>query len=264
MTTKPIKINDNLTIGDNSLTIIAGPCAVESRTSLFNIARDLVRTHISILRGGAFKPRTSPNSFQGLGVEALAYLKEASEHFNLPVISEMMSEKDSDLFNEHVDLVQIGSRNMQNFSLLKEIGTNVKKPVLLKRGFSNTVAEFLNAAEYLIKYGNENIILCERGIRTFETITRNTLDISAVAYVKEHTPFPIIVDPSHALGRKDLITPITLAGVACGADGIMVEVHDNPKMALSDAEQALTPYEFAQLIDKLKPILTALGREIAN
>jgi 3-deoxy-7-phosphoheptulonate synthase len=240
-------------IGDGSLTVMAGPCSVESRDQLFETADAVKAAGATILRGGAFKPRTSPYAFQGLGVEALRYLAEARERTGLPVITEVMEPSQVDIVAEYADILQIGTRNMQNYSLLRDVG-RVARPVMLKRGYGATVEEWLMAAEYIVSSGNPNVILCERGIRTFETYTRNTLDLSAVPLVHHLTHLPVIVDPSHATGKRWLVTPLAISGVAVGADGIMVEVHPTPDDALSDAEQQLTLDQFRDMMDAVTPV----------
>jgi 3-deoxy-7-phosphoheptulonate synthase len=240
-------------IGDGSLTVMAGPCSIESREQLIETV-DFVAAHgATVLRGGAFKPRTSPYSFQGLGVEGLRYLAEARERTGLPVITEVMEPNQVDIVAEYADILQIGTRNMQNFSLLLACG-RAGRPVMLKRGFGATVEEWLMAAEYIASAGNPNIMLCERGIRTFETYARNTLDLTAVPVVHHLTHLPVVVDPSHATGKRWLVRPLALGGVAVGADGIMVEVHPTPEEALSDAEQQLNPAQFADLMAALVPV----------
>src|SRR6476469_10078794 len=226
-------------VGDGSLTVMAGPCSVESRTQLFETADAVRDAGATILRGGAFKPRTSPYSFQGLGVEALRDLAEARERTGLPVITEVMEPNQVDIVAEYADILQVGTRNMQNFSLLMAVG-RVARPVMLKRGFSATVEEWLMAAEYIVSSGNPNVILCERGIRTFETYTRNTLDLAAVPLLHKLTHLPIVVDPSHATGKRWLVKPLAIGAVAVGADGVMVEVHPDPEKAVSDGAQSLT------------------------
>ncbi len=240
-------------IGDGSLTIMAGPCSVESREQLFETADAVAAAGATIVRGGAFKPRTSPYAFQGLGVEALRYLAEARERTGLPVITEVMEPNQVDIVAEYADILQIGARNMQNYSLLNAAG-RVARPVMLKRGFGATIEELLMAAEYIVSSGNSNVILCERGIRTFETYTRNTMDLSAVPVLHSLTHLPVIVDPSHATGRSWLVKPLAIGGVAVGADGVMVEVHPKPTEALSDAEQQLTLDEFRDLMVSLVPV----------
>jgi 3-deoxy-7-phosphoheptulonate synthase len=251
----------NAEIGGKNIAVMAGPCAVESKTLLIQIAEEVKKAGAGFLRGGAFKPRTSPYSFQGLGEEGLKYLAEARERTGLPVVTEVMDPRDMDAIVKYADIVQIGARNMQNFRLLKEVGA-YHKPVLLKRGISATIKEWLMSAEYIMAGGNHNVILCERGIRTYETATRNTLDLSAVPVLKQLTHLPVIVDPSHAVGKWDLVAPMAKAAVAAGADGLIIEVHQNPEEALSDGEQSLKPKIFKQLMDELKPIARAVGREI--
>jgi len=240
-------------IGDGSLTVMAGPCSVESRDQLMETADAVKAAGATVLRGGAFKPRTSPYSFQGLGVEALRYLAEARDRTGLPVITEVMEPNQLDIVAEYADIVQIGTRNMQNYSLLNAVG-RVARPVMLKRGYGATIEEWLMAAEYIVSSGNPNVILCERGIRTFETYTRNTLDLAAVPLLHHLTHLPVIVDPSHATGKRWLVKPLAIGGIAVGADGVMVEVHPNPDEALSDAEQQLTLPQFRDLMADLLPI----------
>ncbi len=248
-------------IGGKEIVVMAGPCSVESREGLFEAARDVSKAGARILRGGAFKPRTSPYSFQGLGVEGLKYLAEARQETGLPVISELMDPRDLDVVCEYVDIIQIGARNMQNFMLLKELG-RVDKPVLLKRGLSATIKELLMSAEYIAANGNSNIILCERGIRTFETATRNTLDLSAVPVLKAESHLPVVVDPSHAVGTWQFVAPVSRAAVAVGADGLLIEVHPDPENAMSDGAQSLKPGKFETLMQELRPIAVALGKTI--
>lgn len=244
-----VKMKD-VVIGDGEFIIIAGPCSVESSEMIMDTAKLVKSKGANVLRGGAFKPRTSPYAFQGLGEEGLKMLQQAGEISGMPVVSEVMDPRDIELIIDYVDMFQIGSRNMQNFSLLKEIGkTNM--PVLLKRGMAATIEDFLMAAEYIAAEGNDQIVLCERGIRTFENITRNTLDLAAVPILKQLSKFPVVVDPSHGTGRKDLILPMSLASMAAGADGIMVEVHPEPTCALSDAEQSLSFEEFEDLTSRI-------------
>ena len=242
-------------VGGGGFSVIAGPCAVESREQIFSAAARVKAAGADLLRGGAFKPRTSPYSFQGLGKEALEWLLEAGRAVGLPVVSELMDIGHLELFAD-VDVIQIGARNMQNFELLRELG-HTDKPVLLKRGLANTLQELLSSAEYIMAGGNDRIILCERGIRTFETATRNTLDLSAVAVLRTETRLPVIVDPSHATGHAALVPPMALAAAAAGADGVMVEVHPDPANALCDGVQALTPTEFAALMPRLRAVRAA-------
>ena len=248
-------------IGGKKIQVIAGPCAVENKAMIINIAEKIKDAGASFLRGGAFKPRTSPYSFQGLGEEGLKYLSEAREKTGLPVVSELMDPREIEVILKYSDIVQIGARNMQNFKLLLEVGT-CNKPVLLKRGLSATIKEWLMAAEYIMSKGNQSVILCERGIRTFETATRNTLDLSAVPILKQLTHLPVIVDPSHGVGKWDIVAPMAKAAIAAGADGLMIEVHTNPEEAMSDGEQSLKPSAFKKLMEELKPIAVAVGREI--
>jgi 3-deoxy-7-phosphoheptulonate synthase len=240
-------------IGDGGLTIMAGPCSVETRDQLLETADAVKAAGATILRGGAFKPRTSPYSFQGLGVEGLRYLAEARERTGLPVITEVMEANQLDIVAEYADIVQIGARNMQNYSLLNSCG-RTQRPVMLKRGFGNTIEELLMAAEYIVSSGNPNVMLCERGISTFETYTRKTMDVSAVPVLHQLTHLPVIADPSHATGKRSLVPPLALASVAAGADGIMVEVHPNPDAALSDGPQQLNLAQFADLAAKMVPL----------
>jgi len=256
-----VAINQDLFVGNRKIILMAGPCSVESRDGLLAIARKVREAGATVLRGGAFKPRTSPYDFQGLAEEGLKYLKEASEETGLATVTEVIDPRHVTLVDRYVDIFQVGARNMQNFSLLKEIGMT-QKPVLLKRGMSSTVNELLMSAEYILAQGNFNVILCERGIRTFETATRNTLDINAVALVKKLSHLPIIVDPSHATGRWGLVAAAAKAGLAAGADGLIVEVHDNPEDALSDGTQSLIPKKFQHLVEDLRKIAQAVGREL--
>jgi 3-deoxy-7-phosphoheptulonate synthase len=248
-------------IGGKQVIVMAGPCAVEKKDLLLEIAREVKKSGAKILRGGAFKPRTSPYSFQGLGEEGLKYLREAAEQTGLLVLTEVMDTRDVSLVEKYTDIFQIGARNMQNFNLLKEVGQS-KKPVLLKRGMSSTVKELLMSAEYIASNGNLNIILCERGIRTFTEYTRNTFDIIAVPLVKELSHLPIIVDPSHATGKWGLVGPACKAAVAIGADGLLIEVHPSPEDALSDGAQSIVPERFETLMRELKAVAKAVGREI--
>jgi len=250
-----------INIGGGKFTVIAGPCSVESEAQLFGISEMIKQQGVPLLRGGAFKPRTSPYSFQGLGLEGLKLLKAAKDEYQLPVVSEIIDPADAELMYDYIDCFQIGARNMQNFRLLEAVGKQ-DKAVLLKRGMSATIEELLLAAEYIINAGNPNVILCERGIRTFETATRNTLDLSAVAYLKEKSHLPVFVDPSHGTGVKSLINPLSRAAVAVGADGIIVETHLNPKEALSDGHQALTASDFSQLMADIKPFVAAAGKRL--
>ncbi|MDO4343666.1 MAG: 3-deoxy-7-phosphoheptulonate synthase [Eubacteriales bacterium] len=250
----------NTQIGPGSLTVMAGPCAIESREQLLLIAREVKKAGATFIRGGAYKPRTSPYSFQGLEEEGLRYMKEAKEETGLSTICEVISAESIEAAVKYIDMIQIGARNMQNFQLLREAGRS-GLPVLLKRGLSATIDEWLNAAEYIIAEGNENIVLCERGIRTYETSTRNTLDISAVPVLKSKTHLPVIIDPSHATGVRAYVAPLSKAAVAVGADGLMIEVHNNPACALSDGPQSLTCEQFDALARELAPFAALAGRK---
>lgn len=252
---------DGIKIGGGNFTVIAGPCSVESEGQLMGVAEMLKNENISLLRGGAYKPRTSPYSFQGLGEEGLKLLQQAKSTYGMPTVSEIIDPNDASLMAGYIDCYQIGARNMQNFRLLEAVGKQ-NKPVLLKRGMSATIEELLLAAEYIINAGNNQVILCERGIRTFETATRNTLDLNAVALLKQKTHLPVLVDPSHGTGVKSLINPLSRAAAAVGADGIIVETHLNPKDALSDGHQALTSDDFRQLMADIKPFVTAAGKSL--
>ena len=247
----------NVKIGGGYFAMIAGPCSVESIDQIVEVAQAVKNSGADILRGGAFKPRTSPYAFQGLKDEGIRLLLEAKKATGLPIITEIMNIRSLDLFND-VDIIQVGARNMQNFDLLQELG-KTKKPILLKRGLANTLQELLMSAEYIMSEGNENIILCERGIRTYETYTRNTLDLSAVPVLHELTHLPVIVDPSHATGRSALVPSMAMAATAAGADGIMVEVHNNPSRALCDGAQSLTPEQFDDLNRKIKNVRRVIG-----
>lgn len=248
-------------VGGGKLGIMAGPCSVECEEQIIEVARRVKAAGANFLRGGAFKPRTSPYSFQGLELEGLKLLKSAKQETGLPIVTELMSTDYIDTFVEEVDVIQIGARNMQNFDLLKQIG-RTNKPILLKRGLSATIEEWLMSAEYIMAGGNENVILCERGIRTFETITRNTLDLQAIPVIKKLSHLPIIIDPSHAGGYAYLVEPMAKAAVMAGADGLMIEVHNDPENALSDGQQSLTPDQFDTLMGKVKKIAEFEGKEI--
>ncbi len=252
---------NGIKIGGSEIVIIAGPCAVESKLQLFETARSVHTSGAKIIRGGAFKPRSSPYSFQGLGEEGLKLLREISKETGLPVVTEVMDTRQMELVANYADMIQIGSRNMQNFPLLKEAG-NSKKPILLKRGLMATIEEFLNAAEYILHQGNDQVVLCERGIRTFETTTRNTLDLSAVPMLKHLSHLPVIVDPSHATGIRWMIPTMSKAAIAAGADGLILEVHHKPEDALCDGPQSLYLEEFSELMVELHKIANAVGREI--
>lgn len=253
-----IKINDNVTIGDGSLHIMAGPCSVESEEQIVQIAKDVKASGATLLRGGAFKPRTSPYAFQGLKAEGLDLLKTARRETGLPIVTEIMRASHIDMF-ENVDIIQVGARNMQNFELLKELG-KIDKPILLKRGLSATIEEWLMSAEYIMAGGNDKVMLCERGIRTYETFTRNTLDISAIPIIKKLSHLPVIVDPSHASGKSWLVEPLAMAAVAAGADGLIIEVHNDPPHALSDGAQSLTPKQFDGVAKKVFGLKKAVDK----
>ena len=248
-------------IGGEKIALIAGPCSVESEEQITNIASSVKMCGAGFLRGGAFKPRTSPYSFQGLELQGLELLKLAKKKTGLPIVTEIMSTSMIEKFNEEVDIIQVGARNMQNFDLLKEIG-KIKKPILLKRGLSATIEELLMSAEYIMAGGNEQVILCERGVRTFENYTRNTLDLSAIPVIKKLSHLPIIIDPSHATGKSWMVEPLSKAAIAAGADGLIIEVHNDPKNALCDGQQSITPEEYKILVEKLKKIANAVDREI--
>jgi len=256
-----IKIG-GITIGGKKIVVMAGPCAVENEEQLMTTARAVKATGATILRGGAFKPSTSPYHFRGLGVKGLMLLAQAAKETGLLVITEVMSSQDVDMVASYADILQIGTRNMQNFNLL-EAESKIGKPVMLKRGFAATIQEWLLAAEYILAMGNANLMLCERGIRTFETYTRNTMDISAIPVIEKVSHLPIIADPSHGTGKWYLVIPLALAAIAAGADGIMVEVHPTPDFALKDGAQSLTFENFNKLMSQLKPIVTAIGKNLA-
>ena len=252
---------DGTLVGGNYLGIMAGPCSVESEEQIIEIAKSIKESGANFLRGGAFKPRTSPYSFQGLELEGLKLLKVAKKETGLPIVTEIMSTKYIDEFVNNVDVIQVGARNMQNFDLLKELG-KTNKPILLKRGLSATIEEWLMSAEYIMAGGNENIILCERGIRTYETYTRNTLDLSAIPVIKKLSHLPVIVDPSHAAGYWYLVEPLAKAAIAAGADGLMIEVHNNPQCSLSDGQQSLKPALFDKVMKKVKVLAEIEGKTL--
>jgi 3-deoxy-7-phosphoheptulonate synthase len=257
-----IRVGD-ASIGARELAVIAGPCSVEGRDMLRTTARAVADAGAGMLRGGAFKPRSSPYAFQGLGEAGLRMLAEARAETGLPIVTEVMDTRQVELIAEYADVLQIGARNMQNFSLLSEVG-RVQRPVLLKRGLSATIKELLMAAEYVMAQGNRDVILCERGIRTYETATRNTLDVAAIPVLKAETHLPVLVDPSHAGGRADLVAPLSFAAIAAGADGLIVEVHPCPEEALSDGDQSLTLEHFAELMRRIRPFAEAAGRTLAD
>ena len=246
-------------VGNGRFTVIAGPCSVENEAQIVEVAKDVKASGAKLMRGGAFKPRTSPYSFQGMGVQGLELLLKAKKATGLPIVTEIMSPKYCEIFENTVDLVQIGARNMQNFDLLKEVG-KMSKPVLLKRGLANTYEEWIMSAEYIMSEGNENVILCERGIRTFESYTRNTLDVSAIPCLRKMTHLPIIIDPSHSGGAAWLVEPLTMAAIAAGADGIIVEVHNDPPHAKCDGKQSLTPGQFDDLMKKANALAQFMGK----
>ncbi len=252
---------DGVEIGGDNFTVIAGPCSVENRKQIIETAKGVKQYGAKLLRGGAFKPRTSPYSFQGLGEEGLKLLKEAKEETGLPIVTEVMNPKDLDVVLKYADVLQIGARNIQNFSLLKLVG-QTDKPVLLKRGMASTIQEFLMSAEYVMSEGNANVILCERGIRTFETATRNTLDISAVPVLKRETHLPIFIDPSHSGGKREYVPALSKAAIAAGADGLLIEVHYKPEIAVSDAIQQLNIEEFRELMVQMRALAGVLGKKI--
>ena len=252
---------DGVKIGGKKIAVMAGPCSVESFEMLLEVGKKVKKAGATILRGGAFKPRSSPYSFQGLGEEGLKFLKDVKKETGMKIVTEVMDTRDVRMVEKYADILQVGARNMQNFNLIKEVGIS-KKPVLLKRGMSATVKEFLMSAEYVLAAGNFNCILCERGIRTFEDATRFTLDLNAVPLIKQLSHLPVVVDPSHGTGKWDLVEPMAKAAIAAGADGLMIEVHPNPEEALSDGEQSLVPRRFEDMMKELKLIAKAVGREI--
>ncbi|KAF0152828.1 MAG: phospho-2-dehydro-3-deoxyheptonate aldolase [Ignavibacteria bacterium] len=255
-----VKIKD-VEIGGNHVVMMSGPCSVESEDQIFHLAKIVAESGAKILRAGAFKPRTSPYSFQGLGEEGLKLLRAAADQYNLLVITEVMQNEQIDLISRYTDIFQVGARNMQNFSLLKELG-KISKPILIKRGIAATIEEWLMSAEYILAGGNKDVILCERGIRTFENYTRNTFDLSAIPVVHKKSHLPIIADPSHATGIRDQVPPMARAAVAAGADGLMIEIHHDPESALSDGPQALLPSTYLKLMDELRLIAKAIGRTL--
>jgi 3-deoxy-7-phosphoheptulonate synthase len=257
-----VRIGEHASIGGEAITVIAGPCSVENRAMLHETAVAVRDAGATILRGGAFKPRSSPYSFQGLGRAALELLVEVRAATGLPVVTEVLDTRDVDLVAEHADMLQVGARNMQNFALLAELG-RVQRPVLLKRGLSATISELLMAAEYIMAHGNSQVVLCERGIRTFERATRNTLDVSAIPVLKRETHLPVVVDPSHAGGDADLVAPLSFAGIAAGADGLIIEVHPDPESALSDGDQSLAPPAFVGLMSRLSAFALAAERTMS-
>jgi len=259
---EPTEVRVNgVTVGGQRVIVMAGPCSVESEAQVFEVAEAVKQAGASILRGGAYKPRTSPYAFQGLKEQGLRYLKEAKKRTGLPVVTEVLETESVELVAEYADILQIGARNIQNFTLLRRVG-EMGKPVLLKRGMATSIQEFLLSAEYILSAGNPNVILCERGIRTFETATRFTLDLNAVPVLKKLSHLPVVVDPSHGTGHWDLVAPMAKGAVACGADGLIIEVHPRPEEALSDGPQSLKPSKFAQLMRELRPVAEAVGRTL--
>ena len=251
----------NAKIGGGNFSVIAGPCSVESEAQICAVAEDVKASGAALLRGGAFKPRTSPYSFQGMGTAGLDLLMEARKQTGLPIVTEIMDPRMAELFEREVDVVQVGARNMQNFELLKEVG-KMSKPILLKRGLSNTYEEWIMSAEYIMAAGNENVILCERGIRTFETFTRNTLDVSAIPAIKQMSHLPVIVDPSHASGMYWMVEPLAMAAIAAGCDGLIIEVHNDPPHAKCDGQQSLTPKKFDELMKKVEALVPMMGKKL--
>lgn len=258
-----IAINGTTTIGGDTLLIVGGPCTVESAAQMEQVATRLAQAPVQAIRGGVYKPRTSPYAFQGMGEEGLEILAALRQRFNLPVISEVMAVDQIGAMAAHVDVLQVGSRNMQNFDLLKALG-RLDRPVLLKRGLAATLEEFVMAAEYIVSHGNPSVILCERGIRSFDPFTRNVLDLGAVVALKQLTHLPVMVDPSHAAGKRELVPALARAAVAAGADGLIIECHPVPEESVSDARQALSLEDMVSLVDSLRPIATAVGRRVAD
>ena len=257
-----ITLPNGTAIGGKGITVIAGPCSVETEGQMNEVAARVKASGANALRGGAFKPRTSPYSFQGLEDEGLKLLKQAGEGTGLPIVTEIMDTEHIDLFEDMVDVIQVGARNMQNFNLLKQLGRRTTKPILLKRGLSATIEEWLMSAEYIMASGNHRVILCERGIRTFETFTRNTLDLSAVLAVKQQSHLPVVVDPSHACGKAWMVERMSMAAIAAGADGLIIEVHNDPEHAWCDGAQSITPEQFDALMPKLRTVAACVGREL--
>ena len=256
-----IDLGNSATVGGDRLAVIAGPCSVESEEQIVGVAESVKRSGAAALRGGAFKPRTSPYAFQGMGNEGIRLLQEAKAATGLPIVTEIMDPRMAELFEREVDVVQVGARNMQNFELLKEVG-KMSKPILLKRGLSNTYEEWIMSAEYIMAAGNENVILCERGIRTFETFTRNTLDVSAIPAIKQMSHLPVIVDPSHAAGMYWMVEPLAMAAIAAGCDGLIIEVHNDPPHAKCDGQQSLTPKKFDELMKKVEALVPMMGKKL--
>ncbi|BAY68675.1 3-deoxy-7-phosphoheptulonate synthase [Anabaena sp. FACHB-709] len=258
-----VQISETVAFGGKELVIIGGPCTVESLEQMETVAQHLEGSSVQALRGGVYKPRTSPYAFQGMGEAGLDVLAQVRSHYNMPVVTEVMSIAQIEAIATHVDMLQVGSRNMQNFDLLKALG-QAGKPILLKRGLAATIEEFVMAAEYVVSHGNPDVVLCERGIRSFDNYTRNVLDLAAVVALKQITHLPVIVDPSHAVGKRELVAPLAKAAVACGADGLIIECHPEPEKSVSDARQALSLEDMVSLVDSLKPVALAVGRTISE
>jgi 3-deoxy-7-phosphoheptulonate synthase len=258
-----VRLSEKVTFGGEELVIIGGPCTVESLEQMEIVAQKLSTASVQALRGGVYKPRTSPYAFQGMGESGLEILARVRSHYNLPVVTEVMSISQIEAIATHADMLQVGSRNMQNFDLLKALG-QAGKPILLKRGLAATIEEFVMAAEYILSHGNPDVVLCERGIRSFDDYTRNVLDLGAVAALKQITHLPVIVDPSHAVGKRELVAPLAKAAIACGADGLIIECHPEPEKSVSDARQALSLENMVDLVNSLKPVATAVGRSISH
>ncbi|MFN6538568.1 MAG: 3-deoxy-7-phosphoheptulonate synthase [Nostoc sp. EkiNYC01] len=258
-----VKLSEKVAFGGEELVIIGGPCTVESWEQMETVAQNLSPASVQALRGGVYKPRTSPYAFQGMGESGLEILARVRSHYNMPVVTEVMSISQIEAIATHADMLQVGSRNMQNFDLLKALG-QAGKPILLKRGLAATIEEFVMAAEYILSHGNPDVVLCERGIRSFDDYTRNVLDLGAVAALKQITHLPVIVDPSHAVGKRELVAPLAKAAIACGADGLIIECHPEPEKSVSDARQALSLEDMVHLVDSLKLVATAVGRSISQ
>lgn len=256
-----VRLSEQVVFGETELVIIGGPCSVESLEQMETVARQLAKAPVQALRGGVYKPRTSPYAFQGLGVEGLEILADVRQRYGVPIVTEVMSIAQIEVVAAHADMLQIGSRNMQNFDLLKALG-QAGSPVLLKRGLAATIEEFVMAAEYILSHGNPQVVLCERGIRSFDTYTRNVLDLGAVVALKQMTNLPVIVDPSHAVGKRELVAPLAKAAVACGADGLIIECHPEPEKSVSDARQALSLEDMVNLVHSLNPVAASVGRSV--
>ncbi len=258
-----VRLSEQVAFGARELVIIGGPCTVETRSQMEIVAQELQHAPVQALRGGVYKPRTSPYAFQGLGLEGLEILSDVRSRHNIPVVTEVMSIAQIESIVAHADMLQVGSRNMQNFDLLKALG-QVEKPILLKRGLAATIEEFVMAAEYILSHGNSQVVLCERGIRSFDNYTRNVLDLGAVVALKQLTHLPVIVDPSHAVGKRELVAPLAKAAVACGADGLIIECHPEPEQSVSDARQALSLEDMVNLVHSLRPVAAAVGRVVRD